>query len=113
MKGLVIGAGSWGTALAGVLADNGHEVSIYGQDEKVIQEINSFHTNSAYFEPGIVFNSSIKAVSSLKENIADKDFIVLSVPSKAYKSVLNELAALLLSSRPPLIISTGKGFDPD
>ena len=46
----IIGAGSWGTALAQVLADNGHDVFMYAKDAKVCKEINERHTNSSYFK---------------------------------------------------------------
>ena len=44
----VIGAGSWGTALAMVLADNGHEVRLWGHKPNQINEINQDHTNEKY-----------------------------------------------------------------
>ena len=47
----VFGAGSWGTALAMVLADNGHEVRLWGHNQEQIDEINQKHTNKKYL-PG-------------------------------------------------------------
>ena len=50
MKVFVVGYGSWGTALANVLADNGHDVTIYGRNEEQVREINEKHQNSRYFD---------------------------------------------------------------
>src|SRR4051812_1844504 len=47
-KVTVAGAGSWGTALAMVLADNGHDVRLWGNNQAQIEEINSSHTNKQY-----------------------------------------------------------------
>ncbi len=44
----VVGAGSWGTALAMVLADNGHEVRLWSHNEEQVKEINEIHTNKKY-----------------------------------------------------------------
>lgn len=49
MKVTVLGAGTWGTALSQVLADNGHDVFLYARKQKVVDEININHTNVAYF----------------------------------------------------------------
>ncbi len=60
----VVGAGSWGTALAMVLADNGHDVRIWGNRPELMDEINTKHENSRYL-PGITLTSTIVAYSSL------------------------------------------------
>ena len=52
MKIAVLGSGSWGTALGQVLAENGHEVVLWGREDYIADEINQAHTNS-HFLPGI------------------------------------------------------------
>ena len=60
----VLGPGSWGTALAQVLNDNGHEVRIWGNIPEQIDEINEKHTNTRYFKD-VILDESIKAYKEL------------------------------------------------
>lgn len=106
----VVGLGTWGTALAQVLGDNGHKVTIYGRDEGMVNEINTNHTNSKYFSNEIKLNPSITASSNLEEAIKDAKVIVLSVPSKSYRSILETLKDIIKNK--VIIVSTAKGFDP-
>ncbi|WP_309432167.1 NAD(P)-binding protein, partial [Bacillus thuringiensis] len=59
----VVGAGSWGTALAMVLADNGHDVRIWESRPELMDEIKTKHENSRYL-PGITLPRTIVAYSS-------------------------------------------------
>ena len=86
----IIGAGSWGTALAMVLADNQHEVRLWGHNEKQIDEINQFHTNEKYL-PGIKLPEGIKGYFSLEQALEGVETIVLAVPTKAYREVLGNI----------------------
>ena len=106
----IIGAGSWGTALAMVLADNEHEVRLWGHNQNQIDEINQFHTNKKYL-PNIQLPEGIKGYASLEQALEDVDTIVLSVPTKAYREVLGNIAKL--AKNPLTVVHVSKGIEPD
>ena len=105
----VIGSGTWGTALAQVADDNGHDVIIYGHNPNQVNDINNNHKNSFYFGDEVILSSSLKATTDLKTAIKDADIILISVPSAALRSVLEEINVLL--DHPAIFINTAKGFD--
>lgn len=65
MKVAVLGSGAWGTALAQVLVDNKHDVTIYGIVKSQVEDIQQRHINSAYFQL-ITFPSELKATIDRK-----------------------------------------------
>ncbi|MFC0271590.1 NAD(P)H-dependent glycerol-3-phosphate dehydrogenase [Metabacillus herbersteinensis] len=106
----VLGAGSWGTALAIVLADNGHQVRLWGHRPEQITEINHSHTNEKYL-PGIELPTNIIGYSSIEESLEGTNTIVLAVPTKAIREVLNQVSAKLKHSI--TIVHVSKGIEPD
>jgi glycerol-3-phosphate dehydrogenase (NAD(P)+) len=90
MKVGVLGAGSWGTALAMVLADNGNKVKIWSIIPEQIVEINEKRTNNAYLKD-IQIPSGVTAVATLEEAVEGVDFIVMSVPSSVVRQVSAQL----------------------
>lgn len=104
----ILGAGSWGTALAMVLSDNHHEVCLFGNHLQQIDEINQYHTNHHYL-PGIVLSHKIRATSQLDKAVADADAIVFVLPTKAIRQVAREVAHLL--DKKPVIIHASKGLE--
>ncbi|MDA1547148.1 MULTISPECIES: NAD(P)H-dependent glycerol-3-phosphate dehydrogenase [Bacillus cereus group] len=108
-KVTVIGAGSWGTALSMVLADNGHEVRIFGNNKQQIREINEQHTNKAYL-PGIQLSKGIKGYESLEEAMAGVNIVLLVVPTKAIRGVMRNLKSIV--KQPITIIHASKGIEP-
>lgn len=105
----VIGSGTWGTALAQVADDNGHKVIIYGHNPSQIEDINKNHKNSFYFGDEITLSPSLVGTTNLAEAVKDADIILISVPSAALRSVLNEIVEVL--DHPAIFINTAKGFD--
>jgi glycerol-3-phosphate dehydrogenase (NAD(P)+) len=109
-KVAVLGPGSWGTALAQVLAENGHEVKIWGNHEAQIDEINTYHTNRHYL-PDLKIPESIQGEKSLKEAVKDADAVLFVVPTKAIRSVAQEFAKV--SENKPVIVHASKGLEQD
>ncbi|ANC77695.1 NAD(P)H-dependent glycerol-3-phosphate dehydrogenase [Fictibacillus phosphorivorans] len=108
-KVAVLGAGSWGTALAIVLADNGHHVSLWGRREDQVSEINNHHTNEKYL-PGVELPENIQATTQLSECVKEADTIVLVTPTKAMREVLGQVKNEL--NAPVTIVHASKGIEP-
>ena len=106
----VLGAGSWGTALAMVLSENGHHVNIWGNMPERIEEINQKHTNEHYL-PGVKLAESIIGYTDLEEALKDVSFILLVVPTSAIRSVTKQINALLDDKQKPIIIHASKGLE--
>jgi glycerol-3-phosphate dehydrogenase (NAD(P)+) len=106
----VVGAGSWGTALAIVLADNGYQVRLWGHKEAQINEINEQHTNAKYL-PGVELPPSIKGYSSIEEALHGIETLVLAVPTKAIREVLGKIRAF--QQTPITIVHVSKGLEPE
>lgn len=106
----VIGAGSWGTALALVLADNGHEVRLWGHNQAQIDEINRTHKNQKYL-PDIILSDSITGHFSLEDSLNDVQTVILALPTKAIREVLRKMNEII--TLPINIVHVSKGIEPD
>ena len=107
MKTAVLGTGSWGTALAQILADNHQDVILWGIDPKQVDDINTNHHNSAYYDDPI--NPDLKADTDM-HCIQDADILLAAMPTMALESVLKQAAALV--NHPVIVINVAKGFHP-
>ncbi|KNH36284.1 MULTISPECIES: NAD(P)H-dependent glycerol-3-phosphate dehydrogenase [Exiguobacterium] len=105
----VIGAGSWGTALSLVLADNDQEVMLYGREQTNVDRINEHHEN-AQFLPGVMLPQSLKATTDLKVAVEGATHILIVTPSSAIRSVSRQLNELL--TEPVVLIHASKGIEP-
>lgn len=106
----VIGAGSWGTAIAFVLAENGHDCLLWARRPEQAEEINTKQTNDAYL-PGAVLPANLKATSSLEKAAKHGEIIIIAVPTKAIRPICHEVNALLKD--PKLFVHVSKGIEPD
>lgn len=104
----VLGAGSWGTALAKVLNDNGHDVRLWTHEPDQVVEINEQHTNKHYL-PDLVLSDNLKAYGDLKEAVDGVDAVVFVVPTKAIRSVAQQLVGAMNTK--PVIVHASKGLE--
>jgi glycerol-3-phosphate dehydrogenase (NAD(P)+) len=106
----VIGAGSWGTALAKVLGENGHQVTVWARRPELAATLALQHRNPDYL-PGVVLPDILRFTANLAEATRDANFILLTTPSHGLREVLQQLRSL--SSAAIIIISTVKGIETD
>src|SRR3972149_6349499 len=90
----VCGAGSWGSALAILLARNGHCCCLWGNEPEIIAALSAERQNR-FFLPGITFPSSLALSSQLSEVVNNSENLIIAVPSHALRIHLQELQPLL------------------
>lgn len=105
----VLGPGSWGTALAQVLNDNGHEVRLWGNIPEQIDEINTYHTNSHYFKD-VILDNTIIAYTDLEKALDNVDAILFVVPTKVTRIVAQQVAKTL--KHKVTVMHASKGLEP-
>jgi len=106
MRGSVIGSGSFGTALANVLAVNCDEVRLWGREPSVVEAINTQHENPAYLK-GIPISERVRATNDLQEALAGSELVVLATPSHATREVVARAKAFLPRHVPIVTVSKG------
>ncbi len=107
-KAGIIGAGSWGTALATVLAGKGHQVRIFDVDEGHLRRMEAARENTDYL-PGVPLNENIQIAWSSEEALKDADVVLFSAPTQHFRSALQ--AALPYISDDALIVNVAKGIE--
>jgi glycerol-3-phosphate dehydrogenase (NAD(P)+) len=107
-KVAVLVAGSWGTALASVLADNRKEVWLWSRNEEQVVEMNTLHRNSRFLGE-IELSPNIRATSSLEEALRGAEAAVLVVPSSGMREVAAQIRPFL--HKDTLVIHATKGFE--
>lgn len=107
----VLGAGSWGTALAILAARNGCQVLLWGHHEAHMAALLKERKNQRYL-PGQVFPDKLRISSSLKEAAEFSELILISVPSHAFKSTLAQIKPYLPPNNSKIAWAT-KGFNPE
>ena len=105
----VLGAGSWGTALANVLAANGHATRLWAYEPAVAHEVATNQRNDKYL-PGIDLDPSLGATADMGEALDGADVVVSVSPSHVVRPVMQE-AGSCLAERRPLIVSASKGIE--
>ena len=90
----VIGAGSWGTTLANLLAKKGLDVTLWAYEPELVAEMRESRVNSLFLS-GITLAPGLAVTNSLEEAAAGKDLLLLASPSQVMRGVLAQLAPLL------------------
>jgi glycerol-3-phosphate dehydrogenase (NAD(P)+) len=104
----VIGAGAWGTALAMLLADKGHKVTLWMYEKDLAEETARTHENRVYL-PGFTLPSSITVTSSLESAVKVSPVLLSVVPSHTVRTVTKQYASSL--PKDAIIVSASKGIE--
>jgi len=106
----VIGGGSFGTVLANIVANNGFPVRLWLRDQTLAQEMSDTRVNSRYL-PGLALHEDLEIVTDLGACIGDAATIIFSVPSKAFRGLLEQAKGYVNPQQN--LITTAKGIEPD
>jgi glycerol-3-phosphate dehydrogenase (NAD(P)+) len=108
MRAAVIGGGSWGTALASVLATNGHDTVVWAHDAESARDIDARHQNPKYL-PGLELPHNVAGTTDLARALAGAELVVAVNPSHVTREVMR-LAQPLLPKATPIVCAT-KGIE--
>nr|WP_244155842.1 NAD(P)H-dependent glycerol-3-phosphate dehydrogenase [Desulfofustis glycolicus] len=108
----VIGAGSWGTALARLLSEKGIETRLWGHRHDHLQRILAHHENKQYL-PGFLLPKNLRVCATIKEAIATATVICIVVPSHVYRETFHKILDQLIPGnvRLPIFVSATKGIE--
>ncbi|MCI8813815.1 MAG: NAD(P)H-dependent glycerol-3-phosphate dehydrogenase [Lachnospiraceae bacterium] len=104
----ILGAGSWGTALAALLDNNGHQVQVWSTFEEEVRMLNETHEHSEKL-PGVKISQSIVFTNELEKAVQDKDVIVLAVPSPFTRKTAHEIGRFLRQGQ--RVVNVAKGIE--
>ncbi|HEY8392554.1 MAG TPA: NAD(P)H-dependent glycerol-3-phosphate dehydrogenase [Capillibacterium sp.] len=108
MKIGVVGAGGWGTALAKLLTENGHQVKIWAHEQETMEEINRVHTNERFLA-GVALPPALTASTNPEEIVDGAELITFVVPSQWLRSTVKLFKAYL--SPEVVVVNAGKGIE--
>lgn len=106
MRIALIGTGSWGTAMAGLVASHGHTVVMWSYDPAPAHEINELHTNSCYLSD-YTLPENVSATCSHEEALAGADAVIFAVPSSFLRGVARDCAPYIPDGLPVLCLAKG------
>ncbi|MEX2460973.1 MAG: NAD(P)H-dependent glycerol-3-phosphate dehydrogenase [Paenibacillaceae bacterium] len=111
-KVAVLVAGSWGTALASLLAEIHPEVMVWSRNASEVDDMNQTHMNRRFFKE-VTLSAKLKATLSMEEAVHGAEAIILAAPSAAMRGICSLLRPLLTESqmKETLIVHVAKGFE--
>ncbi len=108
VEAAVLGAGSWGTALAKLLAENGHQVRLWAHRDEEADAINADRENREYL-PGFDLPENLQATADMRSALDGAELVMSVVPTQWLRGVLEQAAPLLPKETP--IVSCTKGIE--
>ena len=106
MRTAVVGAGAWGTALADLLARNGHEVTLWAREKDVVETVNSRHEN-ARFLAGAALDPALRATDDLAAAVRDAEMVLYAAPSHVLRDVTRRSAPAVRDDAIAVVASKG------
>ncbi|TNF25165.1 MAG: NAD(P)-dependent glycerol-3-phosphate dehydrogenase [Deltaproteobacteria bacterium] len=104
----VIGGGSWGTALAHLMASSGADVRLWMRNPERVTEINEQHTNSRYLKD-LPIDRKVVATGDLQEAVEFAQTIIVAIPAKSFRSIAYEMGSFVKGDQ--VLLSATKGFE--
>jgi glycerol-3-phosphate dehydrogenase (NAD(P)+) len=108
MLATVVGAGAWGTALADLLARNGHRVTLWAYEPDVVDSINARHENSRFL-PDATIHAAVRATGNVEQAVESANLVVFVTPSHVLRSVARQ-AARAVDARATVVVAS-KGIE--
>ena len=105
-KVAVLGGGAWGTAIATVLAHNGHAVTLWCLEQSVVDDIQKTGINGAYL-PGVSLHTGIKPTTSLQDALQDVQWVFEAIPVKYMRTVLEQCRSFYKTEQRWVVLSKG------
>ena len=108
----IIGAGSWGIALAYLLSKNGHKVVVWSRSESSVEKLRSYHGNEEKL-PGGILDDTVEFTSDVEYAVKDKDIIVLVIPSAHMRETVKKIAPFIqpTDEHKQIIVNCTKGIE--
>ncbi|AMW98631.1 MULTISPECIES: NAD(P)H-dependent glycerol-3-phosphate dehydrogenase [Rummeliibacillus] len=106
----VLGAGSWGTSLAIVLAENGHDTLLWTHRKEQAEEISNQHRNAKYL-PETILPENLNATDDMEKAISHAEIVVMAVPTKGIRETCKKMLKTL--DKKVLFIHVSKGIEPN
>lgn len=104
----VIGAGSWGSALAVLLANNGHQVTLWSHDLKEVEMLQKDREQKDKL-PGVILPDNIRIEADLEKSLTGQDVVVMAIPSPVVRSVAKQMAPFVKKDQ--IIVNVAKGIE--
>lgn len=108
MRIAVLGAGSWGSALAKVVSDNGHRVHLWGRRPELAESIEQTRENAAFL-PGVHFAATLTATADLSRALEDAEMVVVAIPTHGLRDALRAAGDAVPRGVP--VVSATKGIE--